>query len=138
MIDAENIEVYNILCDSVGLNPMPNNGTLRLPLKPSGQHKDEDTPPVPDDPEETPVEAKTSPATKTVTPDAGKTTAARISPTPSPSGDKGQHDDNHDDGDDDGVLGAIKGAWDWVTEKIHGAWDGITGNSGKGSSKDSD
>lgn len=34
----QNIEVYNILCDSVGMKPMPNNGTLRLPLKPVGLH----------------------------------------------------------------------------------------------------
>lgn len=37
----ENIEVYNILCDSVGISPAPNNGTLRLPLKPVGLHSDE-------------------------------------------------------------------------------------------------
>ncbi|KUI73442.1 hypothetical protein VM1G_08953 [Cytospora mali] len=34
----QNIEVYNILCDSLGLKPSPNNGTLRLPLKPVGVH----------------------------------------------------------------------------------------------------
>ncbi|RKU44294.1 hypothetical protein DL546_003367 [Coniochaeta pulveracea] len=34
----QNIEVYNILCDSVGLVPTPNNGTLRLPLSPVGLH----------------------------------------------------------------------------------------------------
>lgn len=37
----ENIEVYNILCDSVGITPAPNNGTLRLPLKPVGLHSEE-------------------------------------------------------------------------------------------------
>ncbi|KAK3330569.1 alkaline-phosphatase-like protein [Apodospora peruviana] len=36
----QNTEVYNILCDSVGMDPMPNNGTLRLPLKPAGLHTD--------------------------------------------------------------------------------------------------
>ena len=40
----ENIELYNIICDSIGLTPAPNNGTLRLPLKPVGLHvDDEDT-----------------------------------------------------------------------------------------------
>ncbi|KAJ8108982.1 hypothetical protein ONZ43_g6261 [Nemania bipapillata] len=34
----QNINVYNILCDSIGMNPMPNNGTLRLPLKIVGLH----------------------------------------------------------------------------------------------------
>ncbi|KAI1329991.1 alkaline-phosphatase-like protein [Xylariaceae sp. FL0255] len=36
----QNINVYNILCDSIGLEPMPNNGTLRLPLKVIGFHDD--------------------------------------------------------------------------------------------------
>ncbi|KAH9883403.1 ectonucleotide pyrophosphatase/phosphodiesterase family member 1 [Xylariomycetidae sp. FL2044] len=34
----QNINVYNILCDSIGLEPMANNGTLRLPLRPVGLH----------------------------------------------------------------------------------------------------
>ncbi|UKZ82383.1 hypothetical protein TrVFT333_010171 [Trichoderma virens FT-333] len=46
----QNIEVYNLLCDSLGLKPKPNNGTLRLPLKPIGTHEAEDAPQVPVDP----------------------------------------------------------------------------------------
>ena len=48
----ENIELYNIICDSIGVNPAPNNGTLRLPLKPVGLHTDAETPPdeIPPDP----------------------------------------------------------------------------------------
>ncbi|KAH6638193.1 alkaline-phosphatase-like protein [Boeremia exigua] len=45
----QNIELYNIICDSIGLTPAPNNGTMRLPLKPVGLHDDED-----DMPNETP------------------------------------------------------------------------------------
>ena len=41
MKGAENTEVYNIICDSIGIEPKPNNGTLRLPLKPIGLHSDE-------------------------------------------------------------------------------------------------
>ncbi|KAK8061413.1 type I phosphodiesterase/nucleotide pyrophosphatase [Apiospora phragmitis] len=37
----QNIEVYNMLCDSVGMEPKPNNGTIRLPLKPIGLHDSE-------------------------------------------------------------------------------------------------
>ncbi len=37
----ENIEVYNIVCDSLSIEPRPNNGTLRLPLKPIGLHSDD-------------------------------------------------------------------------------------------------
>lgn len=49
---AENIELYNIICDSIGLTPAPNNGTLRLPLKPVGLHNDDEDPPneTPSDP----------------------------------------------------------------------------------------
>ena len=36
----QNINVYNIICDSVGVQPRPNNGSLRLPLKPVGLHSD--------------------------------------------------------------------------------------------------
>lgn len=41
---TENVNVYNILCDSLGIEPRPNNGTLRLPLQPVGLHSDEDVP----------------------------------------------------------------------------------------------
>ncbi|KGO58263.1 Type I phosphodiesterase/nucleotide pyrophosphatase/phosphate transferase [Penicillium expansum] len=40
----QNIEVYNIVCDSLGVDPLPSNGTLRLPLKPVGLHSDANTP----------------------------------------------------------------------------------------------
>ncbi|KAL5338879.1 alkaline-phosphatase-like protein [Aspergillus crustosus] len=50
----QNINVYNILCDSLGLNPHPNNGTLRLPLKPSGLHSDEEAPTL-DNPSDPPT-----------------------------------------------------------------------------------
>ncbi|KAH8816893.1 alkaline-phosphatase-like protein [Xylogone sp. PMI_703] len=46
----QNIEVYNILCDSLGLEPKPNNGTLRLPLKPVGLHSADTSPADPADP----------------------------------------------------------------------------------------
>ncbi|KAJ5900052.1 Type I phosphodiesterase/nucleotide pyrophosphatase/phosphate transferase [Penicillium taxi] len=48
----QNIEVYNILCDSLGITPLPNNGTLRLPLKPVGLHSDSNAPvlEIPSDP----------------------------------------------------------------------------------------
>ena len=53
----ENTEVYNIICDSIGIEPKANNGTLRLPLKPIGLHSDKsDTSTnfeVVDDPEST-------------------------------------------------------------------------------------
>jgi hypothetical protein len=48
----QNIEVYNMICDSLGIRPHPNNGILRLPLKTEGIHDDTDAPNLetPDDP----------------------------------------------------------------------------------------
>ena len=42
----QNIEVYNIVCDSLGITPHQNNGTLRLPLKTIGLHKPEPSPSI--------------------------------------------------------------------------------------------
>ncbi|KAJ5371667.1 Alkaline phosphatase-like alpha/beta/alpha [Penicillium concentricum] len=61
----QNIEVYNIVCDSLGVNPLPGNGTLRLPLKPVGLHSDENAP-VLDTPPDPP--APTSPTAGPVQP----------------------------------------------------------------------
>jgi hypothetical protein len=55
----ENTEVYNILCDSLGLEPSPNNGTLRLPLKTVGFHTPDTKPEEPSDP--VPVSMPTPP-----------------------------------------------------------------------------
>jgi len=43
--------VYNIVCDSIGVQPRPNNGTLRLPLKPVGLHSDQ-----PNSADDTPID----------------------------------------------------------------------------------
>ncbi|PLN75592.1 nucleotide pyrophosphatase family protein [Aspergillus taichungensis] len=50
----QNVNVYNIICDSLGLPPQPNNGTLRLPLKPVGLHSDTGAPAV-EDPSDPPA-----------------------------------------------------------------------------------
>ncbi|KAF7193393.1 putative pyrophosphatase/phosphodiesterase [Pseudocercospora fuligena] len=46
----QNTEVYNILCDSLGIEPRPNNGTIRLPFQTDGLHDFEAFVPEPDDP----------------------------------------------------------------------------------------
>ncbi|KAF2199630.1 ectonucleotide pyrophosphatase/phosphodiesterase family member 1 [Delitschia confertaspora ATCC 74209] len=56
----QNIELYNIICDSLSITPAPNNGTLRLPLKPVGLHTDPETPP--DETPADPVETSSSPS----------------------------------------------------------------------------
>lgn len=48
--------MYNIVCDSLGIEPKPNNGTLRLPLQPIGLHSGQ--PATSDDiPEDLPSDA---------------------------------------------------------------------------------
>lgn len=47
----QNTEVYNIVCDSLGINPVLNNGSLRLPLKPQAKHNFNDPAEVPNDPQ---------------------------------------------------------------------------------------
>ncbi|KAI1360348.1 alkaline-phosphatase-like protein [Xylaria arbuscula] len=46
----QNINVYNILCDSIGMKPMPNNGTIRLPFKVVGLHHEDTAIEQPEDP----------------------------------------------------------------------------------------
>src|SRR5271154_1453509 len=58
--EFQNIEVYNIVCDSLGITPNPNNGTLRLPLKTQGLHSDVDAFPL-ETPQD-PVEPSSEPA----------------------------------------------------------------------------
>jgi len=48
----QNTEVYNIVCDSLSLNPVSNNGTLRLPLSIIGLHDFDAPVDLPDDPQE--------------------------------------------------------------------------------------
>ena len=60
----ENIELYNIICDSIGVEPAPNNGTLRLPLKPVGLHTDPEN--LPDETPADPVDASNQLAATTM------------------------------------------------------------------------
>ncbi|KAJ5183861.1 hypothetical protein N7492_001477 [Penicillium capsulatum] len=94
----QNIEVYNIICDSLGVDPLPNNGTLRLPLLPAGLHSDADTPP-------------TSPASQAPPANgAGK---------PSQSDDKDEdHDEDSDDRDDDDEDDEDSSWWEYAKKKF--------------------
>ncbi|KAL9047305.1 MAG: hypothetical protein Q9206_006840, partial [Seirophora lacunosa] len=96
----ENIEVYNIVCDSLGIEPKQNNGTLRLPLKPIGVHSD---PPaaVHDVPEDLPSDAdmaSTAPASNF---------SRKIDLPTSIDGDT--HDHDKESGYDDSFWGLLRG-----------------------------
>lgn len=45
-----NTNVYNIICDSLGIEPRPNNGTIRLPFQTTGLHDPAAYEQPPDDP----------------------------------------------------------------------------------------
>ena len=46
----QNTEVYNVVCDSLGLTPVANNGTLRLPFTTLGLHDEPGPDEIPEDP----------------------------------------------------------------------------------------
>lgn len=132
----ENIEVYNMLCDSLGITPVANNGTLHLPLQPVGFHGPDDFEepiydPTPLDNAESatkgsfksigvdPVSIIPSLATAS---DGGSTTPA--GPTQAENTKEGdKHDDDDDDDWIDEAESKIKGFWDWIKEKASGLWD---------------
>lgn len=99
------------------MDPLPSNGTLRLPLKPVGLHSDE-TAPVLETPSDPPVHTTTTagPPVQTSEPSATPTKAASESPSADEGDDKkGSWWDTIWDKVDDfkdwagGVADAIKG-----------------------------
>lgn len=143
----QNIEVYNILCDSIGMVPMPNNGTYRLPMKPVGLHEpgaELDTPQDPVtsytvtttalSPSETPVVATASVSQPVgVDPvDASPTSSKAIGVDPP----KSKPTEEPAPGDEQGGSGSkVHEFWDWVTDKWHKVWDKISGSKGSESEK---
>ncbi|KAF4124466.1 putative pyrophosphatase or phosphodiesterase, AlkP superfamily [Geosmithia morbida] len=137
----QNIEVYNLLCDSVGIEPKPNNGTLRLPLKPIGTHKPEDHPAVPEDPAtERPTVTTasepirpTAPAASNVPPQVDEPPVERPSSAgdgkedrpPASNGDGGEEGEG---GDKDKHKSFLGGMWDWVTHKVDKVLDTLKGS----------
>lgn len=144
-VDAfQNIEVYNLVCDSVGIVPKPNNGTLRLPLKPVGLHDSVPPEEIPEDlPEDdfssggsdelistsytstAPIAASsevaetTSSLTQASRPTIATTDAAV--PTRPVIHDDTSQEDEDQNGKDTNLW------WDWVKGKLDGAKDWATG-----------
>lgn len=135
--------MYNILCDSVGLVPKPNNGTLRLPLSPLGTHQSEDTPAEPQDPvtayttsqTSAPAPTSSSPADP-ATPTPEKTIQVDP-PRPSPTDDAGESEGADEDAIQKGKEAMI-GIWDWITDKFDKVWDKITGSKKEDESEGSE
>lgn len=101
--------MYNILCDSLGIDPLPNNGTLRLPLNPVGLHSDENTPPPEHPPDPPQQDSNTGVKPEPTSPAAGTPPEpdAPAEPDTPPEADSG----NDDNKKASTWLGAI---WNWV------------------------
>jgi len=136
----ENTEVYNILCDSLHIEPKPNNGSLRLPLKPIGLHKPAGGVEEPADPvssytlpvaTSTPTSGGASP-TVGVDPVEVKTTTSRpitVNPAPPQPTDESEGSSGGDDqGAADGGEEGAKGLWGWFKDKLGEVWHKITGS----------
>ncbi|KKK19005.1 hypothetical protein P175DRAFT_0440023 [Aspergillus ochraceoroseus IBT 24754] len=110
----QNINVYNILCDSLGMPPLPNNGTLRLPLKPKGLHSDESAPAAenPSDPPTT-----TSPVNMPL--DSTAPVVALESSSPSSSASpKEDPDEEPSDSWLEALWDKVEDLKDWATDLI--------------------
>ncbi|RDW74589.1 alkaline phosphatase family protein [Aspergillus mulundensis] len=118
----QNINVYNILCDSLGIKPHPNNGTLRLPLQPSGLHSDEDAPVLDtsSDPPATQEPTQTVAHTSTVMISSSiSTTSDTESASASPSAKPEEAADDETDTDWwDSILDKVEDVKDWATDLL--------------------
>jgi len=116
------------VCDSLDLEPVPNNGTLRLPLKPIGLHSDLGAP-VLDTPQDLP-EQGVGPASTMISPSPSSTAAFGVETSPAePIRTPGKEYDADGYEDDDGPQS--KTIWEWLREsfeeiksRIKGAFGG--------------
>lgn len=151
---AENIEVYNILCDSLGLTPSPNNGTLRLPLKPVGLHDSVPAVDTPPDPVTsytiTHTSAPSSSTSVLLSVSTDSTKSLGVDPVATgavsnPVGIDPPSEPNPADEEDKNLVDSISGtagdilewakdkfgkAWSWTTDKAAEAWEKIHGEDG--------
>lgn len=123
---TENTNVYNILCDSLGIEPRPNNGTLRFPLQPVGLHSDEDVPVVeyPQDP--VPISSAVPASTSASIP-SPTTTPAPVDPvddTPDTPEEEPQESDNPDSEPDNEEQGTL---WDLIWGTVSDIKDAAVG-----------
>ena len=128
---TENTELYNIVCDTLGITPAPNNGTLRLPLKPVGHHAEPDAPqietpydPPPEGVGEPPSQAQSSP------PDPiAEATPTPAVPAPSPAAPS--QSDTTQPSDDTPHKSKLHKWWDWIAGTFQEAKDKLKDMFGK-------
>ncbi|GAB7365916.1 hypothetical protein MBLNU230_g7244t1 [Neophaeotheca triangularis] len=151
----QNIEVYNVVCDSLGIEPTKGNGTLRLPFQVDGVHGDltESLEKVHDHPA---LESQSAnpfiapvPVPSNMPPVVGSASGEAFSRTASAAKSEGTvegvveqparpevHDGLEDDKEDD----KMSAWWDWVTGKVEDAKGWVSGlfkgeKEGKGEEK---
>ncbi|KAF1835410.1 ectonucleotide pyrophosphatase/phosphodiesterase family member 1 [Decorospora gaudefroyi] len=136
----QNIELYNIVCDSIGLKPAPNNGTLRLPLQPTGHHNDTQTSPdeTPDDPVSTypSPSSSSSLATMSSTFDSLSSILASASGLENPSSEPALDETSTLDmpasetaveSEDKGESGHKESLWEWLAHEAEGVKEWVDG-----------
>lgn len=116
------MNVYNLICDSIGINPLPNNGTLHLPFTTIGLHSDVDAPSLdtPSDPPQTAATtSRSSSPSATSTSPIVATLPPQEAPTESPANPDDKADNDVDDETSslqsfyDGVKGTLSSIKDW-------------------------
>ncbi|KAL5629210.1 hypothetical protein BROUX41_001817 [Berkeleyomyces rouxiae] len=142
----QNTEVYNMVCRSVGLMPMPNNSTLQFPLQVLGTHAPENFADLDDDPEGytevTTLTSSTSSSEPTTissvlevatTPDVEisstsvvssiSTSADELSTTaidvPEPTPASNETPPSETQSPQKGAVDSLSSFWDWITDKIN-------------------
>ncbi|KAE8133105.1 alkaline-phosphatase-like protein [Aspergillus pseudotamarii] len=111
----QNINVYNILCDTLGLDPRPNNGTLRLPLKPVGLHSDEDTPTL-ENPSDPPASSMVTPASLSTTSTVPAFTSPTATSTTVPEAPSEEESDDEADNENDQPSTWWGSLWDKIED----------------------
>ena len=129
---AENIELYNIVCDTLGVVPAPNNGTLRLPLKPVGHHADINAP-QPETPYDPPPNDVGEPLSSTalVASETLVFSSTEISASSTPAPQTAPEKEQPDTGDEP-PKGKLHKWWEWIASTFEDAKEKLKGMFGKG------
>ncbi|KAK9420944.1 putative Pyrophosphatase/phosphodiesterase [Seiridium unicorne] len=145
----QNTEVYNILCDSVGMKPIPNNGTLRLPLKTVGLHDSETLLEEPADPVPTATAEDVATGVMSISPvetssaadpNEQPPTAVGVDPVDPLKEPETNPAEDNDGGSEEGdeqpkEFKSWQDYWDWLTGKVDDLWHKITSSEDGGASK---
>lgn len=126
------------------MKPMPNNGTLRLPLKTVGFHDAETTLEEPEDPEPSATAEDIATGVMSISPietssaaDANEQppTAVGTDPVDAPEDVESPTGDVNDNNDDEPKeFKSWQDYWDWLTGKVDDLWHKITSSEDENTS----